>query len=77
MNIIKYINVPVFILSLLFGLFAVYIFGEDKKKILVYPTHENAHVLQYKDKAGNCFSIKENNILCPKDDEISEIPVQA
>jgi hypothetical protein len=55
----------------------VYIFGEDKKKILVYPTHENAHVLQYKDKAGNCFSIKENNILCPKDDEISEIPVQA
>ena len=77
MNPFKYINVPVFIISLLFGLFAVYMYTPDEKKIIVYPTHENADLLQYRDKAGNCFSIKESNVVCPNNGEISEVPMQA
>ena len=40
MNILKYINIPVFIIAFALGMFAVYIFDPDNKKIIVYPTHE-------------------------------------
>lgn len=76
MNIMKYINIPIFIISFALGIFAVYLFNPDNKKIIVYPTHENADLLQYRDKAGNCFSIKEEAVICPKGDEISDIPPQ-
>lgn len=76
MNIMKYINIPIFIISFALGIFAVYLFNPDNKKIIVYPTHENADLLQYRDKAGNCFSIKEEGVICPKGDEISDIPPQ-
>ena len=59
-------------------MFAVYIFDPDNKKIIVYPTHENAHLLQYRDKANNCFSIEESNVICPsKKSDISSIPPQS
>tara|TARA_Y100000992_G_scaffold280747_1_gene228032 strand:- start:594 stop:830 length:237 start_codon:yes stop_codon:yes gene_type:complete len=78
MNIMKHINVPVMIVSFLIGLAAMYLFMPEDRKIIVYPTHENAEILQYKDKANNCFSIKEQNVTCPKDSsQISEIPVQS
>ena len=37
----------------------------------------NADLLQYRDKTGNCFSIKEEGLICPKGDEISDVPPQA
>ena len=78
MNILKYINIPVFIIAFALGMFAVYIFVPDNKKIIVYPTHENAHLLQYRDKANNCFSIEESNVICPsKKSDISSIPPQS
>tara|TARA_Y100000816_G_scaffold200002_1_gene146760 strand:- start:11027 stop:11263 length:237 start_codon:yes stop_codon:yes gene_type:complete len=78
MNLFKYIDVKVFLISLALGLFAVYILQPENKKILVYPTHENVDSLQYKDKAGNCFSIKETNVVCPNNEnEISEIEPQS
>jgi len=78
MNIMKHINIPVLIVSFLVGLAAMYLFMPDDRKIIVYPTHENAHILQYRDKANNCFSIKEESVTCPKDSsQISQIPVQS
>ena len=50
----------------------------DTRKILVYPTHENAKLLQYRDKTGTCFAVEEKEVGCPKDaGQISKIPVQS
>ena len=76
MNLMKFINIPIFLISFALGIFAVYIFTDENRKILVYPTHENAEVLQYRDKTGNCFSIREESVICPAKESISEIPAQ-
>lgn len=76
-QLLKYINLPVFIASLALGLFAVYITGDDMRKIYVYPTPENVKLMQYRDKTGNCFQYKETKVSCPKDaKDISTIPAQ-
>lgn len=77
-NLSKFINVPVFIVSFAIGMFFVYIYMPDTRKILVYPTHDNAHLLQYRDKTGTCFSIQEQETNCPKDtSQISKVPAQS
>jgi hypothetical protein len=74
----KYINIPVFLISLAFGIFAVYIFLPDTRKIYVYPTPENIDILLYKDKTGQCFKFDQKEVTCPTNDsEISKIPVQS
>jgi hypothetical protein len=74
----KYIDVPIFLVSLVVGLLIMYYTMPDLRKIYVYPTPENVDLLQYKDKAGNCFSYKENEVPCPKNSsKIAKIPVQA
>jgi hypothetical protein len=79
MNLLKFINIHVFIISFAIGIFAVYITTQDAtRKIYVYPTHENANILQYKDKTDTCFSIVEEETPCPENPKkISKIPVQA
>lgn len=78
MGLFKYINFPIFVASLLFGLFAVYITMPDTRKIYVYPTPENVSVLQYRDKTNTCFSFKQNEVSCPTNEsEITKIPVQS
>jgi len=74
----KFINIPVFILSLAIGIFLVYIFVPEERKIYVYPTPENVDKIQYKDKTGTCFSLKqEKKKKCPADESlISKIPMQ-
>ena len=78
MNLFKYINIPVFLISLAFGLFAVYITMPDTRKIYVYPTPENVALLQYKDKTDTCFSFKQTELTCPKNEnDISKVPAQS
>jgi len=78
MNLLKYIKIPVFIISLAFGIFAVYITMPDTRKIIVYPTHENVGLLQYRDITNTCFSLNEEEVKCPsKTSDISKIPVQS
>lgn len=73
----KYIDVKIFLASLAFGLFAVYITVPSEKKIFVYPNPENVDVLQYKDKSGTCFSLKQKEVMCPKDEsKIEKIKMQ-
>lgn len=77
MGFFKYINFPVFILSLVIGLFAVYITLPDSRKIYVFPTPDNIDVLQYRDKTNTCFSLSQKEVTCPKNEsEISRIPAQ-
>ena len=76
-QLMKFINVPIFIISLAFGLFAVYITTEDKRKIYVYPTPENIDLIQYRDKTGSCFKMEQSKVSCPKNEtEISKVPAQ-
>jgi len=78
MNLIKYINVPVLIISFAFGMFAVYVTTENSRKIYVYPTPENVNLIQYRDKTGSCFSYTQTKVNCPKDTkEISTVPAQS
>jgi hypothetical protein len=78
MKVLRYINIYVFLISLAFGIFAVYITAPEKRKIVVYPTHENSGILQYKDKTNSCFSVIEQEVKCPANDkDIAKVPVQA
>jgi hypothetical protein len=74
----KYIDVPIFIVCLVIGLLIMYYTMPDLRKIYVYPTPDNVDLLQYKDKAGNCFSYREREVSCPTNpNKITKIPVQA
>ena len=76
MGILKYINIPVFIISLAIGLFFVYVYQAEKRVIYVYPKPDNVDYIQYKDATGTCFNIKQSQIKCPADKDISKIPAQ-
>jgi len=77
MGLFQYIKLNIFLISLALGLFAVYITMPDTRKIYVYPTPENIDILQYKDKADNCFQFKQEEVECPSSEsEIAKIPVQ-
>jgi hypothetical protein len=74
---LKYISVPVFLLSLIIGLFFIYILGPDLKTIYIYPTPETVDKILFRDKSENCFSFKEVSVTCPSDEsQINQIPIQ-
>lgn len=74
----KYIDFKIFLFSLVFGLFAVYMTAPTMRKIYVYPSPENINILQYKDKTDTCFSFQQTEVKCPSDKSlISKIPMQA
>ena len=78
MNLLKFINIPIFLVSLAFGLFAVYMTMPSTRTISVYPTPENIELLQYRDKTDSCFHYTQNEIECPKNSsEITKIPTQS
>ena len=78
MGFFKYINLPIFIISLAFGLFAVYITLPDSRIIYVYPTPDNYNKMQYRDKTNTCFSIQQKEVSCPlHESDISVIPAQS
>ena len=72
----RFIDFKIFLISLLLGLFAVYVTMPDMRKIYVYPTPDNVDVIQYKDETGTCFVPKQHEVKCPKDGELSKIPIQ-
>lgn len=76
MSILKYVNIPVFIISFAIGVFFVYLYQPDKRVVYVYPTPESVDLLQYKDATGNCFQFKQTEVKCPKDGLIAKLPPQ-
>jgi hypothetical protein len=74
---LKYISLPIFLISFTVGLFFIYILGPDIKTIYMYPTLDNYNKIQYKDKADNCFVYKPVEVTCPSNNSmISTIPIQ-
>ena len=65
----RYINIPVFLISLAIGIFFVYI-NNPLKNVVVFPTPENENSLQYKDNANMCHSFKSTEVSCPDNKEL-------
>ena len=77
-NLMQFINVPVFIASLVLGIFAVYLYVPEMRRIYVYPTPENIEKLQYKDKTDTCFKYEQMEVSCPTNlSSIFKVPAQA
>ena len=77
MNINKYIDIKIFIISFAIGLFFVYILGPEKKVIYVYPNPKNVKDFLVKDKSKNCFQYKYEEIDCPFNSfSIKQTPIQ-
>jgi hypothetical protein len=64
MGFSKFINIPVFIISLAIGLFFVYIYQADKRVVYVYPKPDNVDYIQYKDVTGTCFKATQESVKC-------------
>lgn len=78
MTFFKYINIPVFLISLAIGLFCVYMTIPDMRKIYVYPTPDNVDTLQYRDKTNSCFEFKQEKVSCPTNEsDITKIMPQS
>ena len=69
----KYINIPVFLISLILGFIFIHISAEPTETVFVYPTPENAGSLEYIDKANNCFVYKSTQVKCPSDENMASI----
>ena len=68
MFLARFLNIPVFIVSLLLGMYYItYLSGLDRRKIYIYPTPENVDYVQYKDKVGTCFEYRQQETPCPAD----------
>ena len=73
----KYINFPLFLLSLAIGILFVYLFQPELNIIYVYPTPDNENKILYKDKTDNCFKFNAEEVECPRDKtKIKNIPIQ-
>jgi|TARA_X000000950_G_scaffold288250_1_gene404115 hypothetical protein len=49
----------------------------DTRIIRVYPNPDNVALLQYKDQTDTCFSLKQTEVECPKNEgDIAKIPAQ-
>jgi len=53
--ILKYISLPVFMVSFAIGLFMIYAWGPETSEVYLYPTPENVGKVQYMDTTGTCF----------------------
>ena len=77
LNLLKFFNIPAFLISFAIGMFIVYVTLDDTRKIYVYPTPENVELMQYKDKTDSCFEYKQKEVSCPKDESmVSKIAAQ-
>ncbi len=73
----KFINIPIFIISLTIGIFLVYITNPRPHIIYVYPNPDNIDKIQYKDKSDTCFGFESQEISCPINEKlIRKYPIQ-
>ena len=75
--LLHYISIPVFLISLAIGLFFIYAFGPEEKKVFLYPNPQNILNTIYKDKADQCFKYSSSEVTCPTDKSlIQKVPMQ-
>ena len=65
-----------FLISLCIGLLVVYCSTPTPDIIIKYPTPFNAHSLVFKDDSDNCYKFNTQEIRCPRQEEITEFPIQ-
>ena len=76
--LLKYISLPVFLLSFVVGLFFVFVMGPEMKTVHIYPSPETVGKFVFQDKAGSCFTFRAKTQGCPEDEsKISAVPMQA
>ena len=66
-SIQKFLDIKYFLASFALGIFFVYITYDENRKVYVYPSPENTNIIQYQDKADECFEFQETPTQCPKD----------
>jgi len=77
MNLLRFISIPVFIVSLAIGILLVYVQVPENTLVYVYPTPDNLDKLQWKDKADNCYTWSQHEVSCPDNIlDIQLIPIQ-
>lgn len=73
----KYISIPIFIISFIIGMVYIYMSNPPTRSILIYPTVDNNNKFQYKDKADNCFNFAAKEEKCPfNPGTLKTIPIQ-
>lgn len=68
----KFISISALLASFLFGLFFIYMWGDEQHPVYLYPNPENVYSVVYKDKAGSCYVYKPILTECT-DDSITKI----
>lgn len=61
---LKFINIPLFIISLCIGFIFLYLKKDDKRIIMIYPTPDNYDNIQYSDYGGNTFQFSQSVVDC-------------
>lgn len=75
--LLKYISLPVFLVSFALGIFFVYILGPEQKVLHIYPSPYNQSSLMFKDNADQCFQYNAVETKCPLNPlSIKTVPVQ-
>ena len=73
----RFINIPVFLISFAVGLFIVYVTSKENKTIVVFPTPENQDAIQFVDKANTCHRFVATEKRCPiNKDNIVDYDIQ-
>ncbi len=73
----KYISIPLFIISFVVGMVYIYMSNPPQRNILIYPTVDNNNKFQYKDNAENCFTFLATEQKCPfNTGSLKTIPIQ-
>jgi hypothetical protein len=52
----------------------IYFTTPTLNKIIVYPTNDNRHLFQFRDKVNNYFQLIQNEVECSN--QFEEIPIQ-
>ena len=75
-NVMPYVNIPVFLVSLIVGFLFVYLTMPKERMIYVFPNPENVDILQYKDKTNSCFHYKQTEVSCSNQKNIRQVNPQ-
>ena len=75
MNIFSKIDIPIFLVSFMIGLFMCYLTHPQPKIIIKYPTPDGDDI--FIDDTNTCYKYFSEEVKCPDDKSlINEIPIQ-
>ncbi len=75
---LRFISIPVLIISFIIGMVFSYGKEEDEEnRVYVYPSPNTIKKYQWIDKANNCYGWSKSEVICPENpDLIQKIPIQ-